>query len=137
VHRECICFCHLTAYKDAKILFRFRWVALQLVELETCASLGELESQLNDLPGGLEETYDRILQKISPKHRADVKIFLQWLAFATRPLALAELAETVTIDMKSGHIPTYSFRNRYKDQHDVLVRCSSLIVQSQGGISIL
>jgi len=120
-----------------KSFFRFQWVALQLVELKTCATLGELESQLNNLPEGLEKTYDHILSKISPKHCADVKIFLQWLAFATRPLTLAELAETVTVDMKSGHTPTYLSRNRYEDQHDVLVRCSSLIIQSQGKISIL
>ena len=105
--------------------------------METCASLEELENQLDDLPGGLEETYDRILLKISPKHHTDVKTFLQWLAFATRPLTLAELAETVTVDMKPGHTPRYSSRNRYKDQYDVLVRCSSLIIQSQGKISIL
>ena len=54
--------------------------------LKTCASLEELENQLDDLPGGLEETYDCILLKISLKHHADVKTFLQWLAFATRPL---------------------------------------------------
>lgn len=92
---------------------------------------------MNNLPEGLEETYNHILLKISPKHHADVKRFLQWLAFSTQSLTLAELAETVTVDIKSGNEPKYTSRNQYKNPQDVLVRCSSLIIESQGMISIL
>ena len=41
----------------------FRWVVLQLAELEKCSSRYEIDKQLAELPEGLDETYNRILIK--------------------------------------------------------------------------
>ena len=116
---------------------RFRWVALQLAELEKCSSQYEIEKQLAELPEGLDETYSRILKRIDKKHRADTKMFLQWLAFCRRPMTIKEIAETTTVDFASENSPVFNRDKRYSDPRDVLVRCSSFVSESEGKYSQL
>ena len=92
--------------------------------------------QLAELPEGLDEIYNRILKNINKKHRADTKMFLQWLAFCKRPMKIEEIAETITVDF-SGEFPVFNGARRYADTRDVLVRCSSLVSESKGKYSWL
>ena len=110
---------------------RFRWVVLQLTELEKCSSRHEIDMQLVELPEGLDEIYNRILKNIDKKHRADTKMFLQWLAFCERPMTVEEIAETITVDF-SGKCPVFNQDKWYADPWDVLVRCSSFVSESEG-----
>ena len=109
-------------------LMRFRWVVLQLSELEKCASPYQLDKQLAELPEGLDEIYSRILKNIDKKHRADTRTFLQWLAFCKRPMKIDEIAETITAD----ECLVFNRDKRYTDPRDVLVRCSSFVSESEG-----
>ena len=118
-------------------LIRFRWVALQLGELEKCSSQYEIETQLAELPEGLDEIYSRILKNVDKKHRADTRTFLQWLAFCKRPLKIEEIAETITMDLSREKSPVFNLGKRYADPRDVLVRCSSLVAESEGKYSRL
>ena len=113
-------------------LIRFRWVALQLGELEKCSSQYEIETQLAELPEGLDEIYSRILKNIDKKHRADTRTFLQWLAFCKRPLKIEEIAETISMDFSAEKSPVFNHGKRYADPRDVLVRCSSFVAESEG-----
>ena len=110
---------------------RFRWVVLQLAELEKCSSRYEINKQLAELPKGLDEIYNRILRNIDEKHRADTRMFLQWLAFCKRPMSIEEIAETITVDF-SDNYPVFNRDKRYTDPRDVLVRCSSFVIESEG-----
>ena len=110
---------------------RFRWVVLQLAELEKCSSRYEMDKQLAELPKGLDEIYNRILRNIDEKHRADTRMFLQWLAFCKRPMSIGEIAETITVDF-SDNYPVFNRDKRYTDPRDVLVRCSSFVIESEG-----
>jgi hypothetical protein len=110
---------------------RFRWVVLQLAELGKCSSRYEIYKQLAELPKGLDEIYNRILKNIDEKHRADTRMFLQWLAFCKRPMTIEEIAETITVD-DSGKYPVFNQDKRYTDPRDVLVRCSSFVSESKG-----
>ena len=110
---------------------RFRWVALQLAELEKCSSAVEITKQLAELPKGLDEIYNRILEKIDEKHHGDTRTFLEWLAFCKRPMTIAEIAETTTVDFAEDG-PVFISTRRYFDPQDVLVRCSSLVSESKG-----
>ena len=110
---------------------RFRWVVLQLSELEKCSSTYEMNKQLAELPKGLDEIYNRILKNIDEKHRADTRTFLQWLAFSKRPMKLEEIAETITSDF-SDEYPVFNQDKRYTDPRDVLARCSSFVSESEG-----
>jgi len=116
----------------ADSLLRFRWVALQLAELEKCSSRYEIEKRLPELPKGLDETYSRILKRIDESHHADTRTFLQWLAFCKRPMTIEEIAETITVDFPSGKCPVFNQNKRYSDPHDVMVRCSSFVSESEG-----
>ena len=92
--------------------------------------------QLAELPEGLDEIYNRILKNINKKHRADTRLFLQWLAFCERPMKIEEIAEIITVDF-SGNCPVFNLDKRYADPWDVLVRCSSLVSESRGKYSWL
>ena len=113
---------------------RFRWVALQLTELEKCSSQYEINKQLAELPKGLDEIYNRILKNINEKHHADTRTFLQWLAFCKRPMTIKEIAETITVDF-SEKGPVFKQDKRYADPQDVLVRCSSFVSEIKGEYS--
>ena len=117
-------------------LIRFRWVVLQLAELENCSSLYEIDAQLAELPEGLDEIYRRILKNINKKHRADTRMFLQWLAFCERSMTIEEIAETVSVDFSEKY-PFLKKDKQYADPHDVLVRCSNFVSESEGKYSWL
>ena len=114
----------------------FRWVVLQLAELEKCSSRHEIETQLTELPEGLDEIYKRILKNIDKKHRADTRTFLQWLAFCKRPMDIKEISEIITADF-SDECPVFNQDKRYTDPRDVLVRCSSFVSESEGNYTCL
>lgn len=57
-----------------------------------------LDRALDQLPKGLDATYERMLSSINDLVRDQAKTMLQWLAFALRPLSLDELHETRLID---------------------------------------
>jgi len=112
--------------------FRFRWVALQLNELKECRTITDLKNQLDNLPQGLNETYDRILLGIKKTDHGYVKLFLQWLSFAVRPLSLRELAATAAVDLSAKNGPEYKSDNELQDIKDVLRICSSFVMESEG-----
>ena len=91
-----------------------------------------MKKQLADLPEGLEETYDRILLGIKRKDLSYVKLFLQWLSFAVRPLRLMELAATTAVDLSAKNGPEYKSDNELQDIKDVLKMCSSFVIESEG-----
>ena len=115
---------------------RFRWVVLQLAKLEKCSSRYEIDTQLAELPKGLDEIYNRILRNIDEKHRADTRTILQWLAFCMRPMTIKEIVETITTDF-SEECPVFNQDKRYADPWDVLVRCLSFVSESEGKYSWL
>jgi hypothetical protein len=112
--------------------FRFRWVALQLNELKECRTITDVKNRLDDLPQGLNETYDRILLGIKETDHGYVKLFLQWLSFACRPLSLKELAATAAVDLSAEDGPEYKSDNELQDIKDVLRICSSFVMESEG-----
>ena len=115
----------------ANFKFRFRWVALQLMELKKCRTQKAIRKQLNNLPEGLDETYDQILLGIDKKDYGYTKTFLLWLCFAVRPLTLKELAETVTVDLAAENGPQFDHGNKIQDISDVLKMCSGFVIESE------
>ena len=107
-------------------------MALQVAELAKCSSRNEIAKQLVELPKGLDGIYGRILTKIDEKHRADARTFLLWLAFSKHPMTIMEIAETITVDCASKDGPVFDSSKRYIDLRHVLVRCSSLVTESDG-----
>lgn len=105
------------------------------MELKKCSTRRSVMSQLDDLPKGLYDTYDRILSKIDNQaNRTDAKTLLRWLCFSVRPMKLVEIAETVAVDFDMENGPQYSPAHRYWDEQDVMEKCAGLITESSEGM---
>ena len=101
-----------------------------------CSSRYEIDKELAELPEGLDEIYNRILKNIDEHHRADTRMFLQWLAFCKRPMKIEEIAETFTADF-SEKCPVFNQDKRYAYPRDILLRCSTFASESEGKYSWL
>ena len=128
---ECMFNQYLNGMMIAKFKCRFRWVALQLLELKKCRTQKAIREQLKNLPEGLDETYDRILLGMDKRDWGYTKIFLLWLCFAVRPMTLKELAATVTVDLAAENGPQIECENELQDISDVLKMCSSFVIESE------
>ena len=116
----------------AEFIFRFRWVALQLMELKKCRTQKAIREQLNNLPEGLDETYNRILLGIDKRDCGYTKIILLWLCFAVCPMTLKELAAAVTLDLAAKNGLQFECENEIQDISDILKMCSSFVIESNG-----
>jgi hypothetical protein len=96
------------------------------MELKKCPNETTVMVQLESLPKGLYETYDRILVKID-EQAGHTKTFLRWLCFSVRPMKLAEISETIVVNLDAADGPRHIPGNRYFDVRDVLAKCSGLI----------
>jgi hypothetical protein len=79
---------------------RFRWVECQIDALCQCANESECEEILENLPEGLRESYDRILDRINKlpnKYQHYVQKALQWTCTSRMPLTLKALCEIVAL----------------------------------------
>ena len=79
---------------------RFRWVQCQLSIIADCVTAVQVREVLNDLPRNLNETYERILLKMSKNERGGkvARRALDWLVVALVPLQLAQIMEGLSID---------------------------------------
>ncbi|KAF8434054.1 hypothetical protein L210DRAFT_1023183, partial [Boletus edulis BED1] len=80
----------------------FRWVQCQLDTLKRCFTRQEFLEALDNLPMGLDATYERILREIDQR-LSEGKVaqrVLSWLVTTSRPLILMEVFETLSIDLQ-------------------------------------
>ncbi|KAG1804443.1 uncharacterized protein BJ212DRAFT_1394146 [Suillus subaureus] len=109
----------------------FRWVQCQLDEIVACKRLVDIKEALDNLPAGLYETYDRIIQTIKQRGRSDDKIAqncLLWLAGAFTPLTLDQLNEAMMIEVgKSKLNPNLGVM----DPLDIVAVCGSLVTYDE------
>jgi ankyrin repeat protein len=77
----------------ADICFRFQYLVCQFEVLQHLDSEASVLSALNDLPTGLDETYNRLLIGLNSKFERQILGSLKWLALSRRRLCLEELAE--------------------------------------------
>ena len=83
---------------------------------------------LEELPDGLDETYERILREIRKPNQGHAHRLLQCLVVAVRPLEVKELAEVLAFDFNTGGMPKLNPGWRWEDQEEaVMSACSSLV----------
>jgi hypothetical protein len=101
-------------------------------ELQDCLNQDDLESQLDSLPGSLDEVYDRIVSGLNMKYREDALKILQWLSFSVRPLELAEVAQVVGVvpDLDQGLV--FKPSRVSAKPRSVLTICSSFVTEIDG-----
>jgi ankyrin repeat protein len=83
---------------------------------------------LEELPDGLDETYERMLREIRKPNQGHAHRLLQCLVVAVRPLEVKELAEVLAFDFNTGGMPKLNPGWRWEDQEEaVMSACSSLV----------
>jgi hypothetical protein len=93
-----------------------------------------IRKALEELPHGLNETYESILLKVPPGDTEIVRRILLWLAFAVLPMTLAEIQEAIAIE----HDLTYLDEEaRLSSPQDILGLCGSLVAVSDTGEAVL
>src|SRR5580658_9762725 len=87
-----------------------------------------LPQALLELPETLDETYERTLQGIDKANWEFAHRMFQFVAVASRPLHVEELADLLAFDFKAGSIPIFYKDWRLEDPADaVLSTCSTLL----------
>ncbi|KKP06190.1 hypothetical protein THAR02_01703 [Trichoderma harzianum] len=107
----------------------FQYIRCQFEALQKLSSLRDIHQALEDLPKGLDETYDRMLQGIDDRYRKPVANSLKWLAFSVQPLTVDELAEIFIMHPYDAVVIDNT--ERLFATRDVLIYFSGLIVENQ------
>ncbi|KAG2347297.1 hypothetical protein BDR05DRAFT_958803 [Suillus weaverae] len=109
----------------------FRWVQCQLDVITTCKRRIDIEAALDNLPAGLYETYDRIIQAIKQRGPSDDQIArscLLWLAGTFTPLTLDQLNEAMMIEVGQSNLnPDLGVM----DPVDIVAACGSLVTYDE------
>src|SRR5882762_338309 len=105
----------------------FRWVDCQLMYICGCIP-ARIRHALADLPETLDKTYQRTLREINKADWEFAHRLFQFVAVASRPLRVEELAELLAFDFNARPIPKFREDWRLEDPVDaVLSACSSLL----------
>jgi hypothetical protein len=117
---------------------RFRWVVCQVDCLSRCFP-ASIRSALDDLPDGLDETYERTLLGIDKQKRKFAQRLFQCLLVSIHPLRVKELAEILAIRFDETAPPTFNADwCPVNAEEAVLSACSSLIaIVGQGGRQVV
>ncbi|KAK6373649.1 hypothetical protein LTS17_008142 [Exophiala oligosperma] len=107
----------------------FRWVQCQLDAISRLRTDAAIKQALTSLPSSLEGAYTRILRSIPNEDIMYARRALLWLAHASSPLTLPELATVVALEppsivLETGHLDPDLALN---DPSDVLEICGSLV----------
>ena len=119
---------------EANIEDRFRWVQCQLDEIAKLKTMKDIREALNNLPEGLQETYENILEKVTTRCIRIVRQILQWLVCDVSTLTLAELHECLAIELDMDHIDEEAQLSSPMDIYDL---CGCLIAVTEEGEVIL
>ena len=93
-----------------------------------------IKHALADLPETLDETYERTLREINKADWEVAHRLFRFVAVASRPLRVEELAELLAVDFKARPIPKIYEGWRLEDPVDaVLSTCSSFLTIVDGG----
>jgi ankyrin repeat protein len=90
-----------------------------------------VENMPKELPTTLDGTYNRMLERIGPAVSEDALTLLRWLAYAARPITLAELQTAVTIRPDDDEVD-FEDEGDFRDSLDIL---AGLVVFSDGADS--
>ncbi|KAH0839209.1 ankyrin repeat protein [Fonsecaea pedrosoi] len=102
----------------------FRWVQCQLDEMSRLRTVASVKRALTQLPVSLEGSYLRIVDSIAREDIPFATRTLMWLAHASTPLTLPELAEAVVLEPDFDELDPDS---KLHDPNEVLDICRSLI----------
>jgi len=96
---ECKSEAILGCREDTNRVLRFRYVALQTLEFKPPVTPNSIEEVLKNLPLDLDQTYERVLCRLSGRQQQVAICALRWIAFSRTPLSRDALVEAILVDM--------------------------------------
>ncbi|KAF2705369.1 hypothetical protein K504DRAFT_388446, partial [Pleomassaria siparia CBS 279.74] len=108
----------------------FQYAACHLETLKTCPTPRKLNEKLSSMPKTLDETYQRMLEAISPHYVAFARTMLCWLAYARRPLLITEVVDAMAfVQTEDEDVQEVEFDidSRLADSSDIITICPSLV----------
>ncbi|KAI1127262.1 hypothetical protein F5Y10DRAFT_293052 [Nemania abortiva] len=103
----------------------FLWVFFQVQEIceQTCDE--DIRETISNLPKHLEETFHRILCRISSRGHSNLaQNVFPWIAASARPLSLEELREAIAIEIGQAYSKPERMCN---DINRIVVACENLV----------
>ncbi|KAL7930526.1 ankyrin repeat-containing domain protein [Trichoderma chlorosporum] len=113
----------------------FQYVRCQFEVLRKLTSPSEIQHALDDLPEGLDQTYERMLSRIDPKYQKHVLGSLKWLAFSLEGLTVPALEEIFTMRPEDDTIISDITRRLFKADN-VLKYFSGLVIVTYGKVRL-
>ena len=113
------------------VVNRFRWVQCQLDVLVSCRTPQSVRNALANLPKGLFETYERILDSIQTEGEDAERIakcVLTWIMGTKRPIGLKQLAEAITLQNGRFQLDNDS---ALFDSQEILEICGGLVTHTE------
>ncbi|KAL9480195.1 hypothetical protein ACSS6W_004981 [Trichoderma asperelloides] len=113
----------------------FQYVQCQFEILQNLSSESLIHRALENLPAGLDATYDRILMNINTDFKDQVLNSLKWLAFSMKTLTLEQLSEIFILRLHGDVVINEA--ERLFSPKDILKYFSGLIVTQKGHNSVI
>jgi hypothetical protein len=113
--------------KAANLCGRFRWVKCQIDTIRPLKRPKIVREVLETLPKTLDETYERILLRLSTEtedNLVQLRRTLAFVTFAKRPMTVAELAQAVVVEIRGKRLDDDA---AFYDPKDLLSLCRPLI----------
>jgi ankyrin repeat protein len=110
---------------------RFQYVACHLETLKQCLTPRMLKHTLLSMPATLDGTYQRMFKAIIPEYMVFARSMLCWLAYANRPLRVAEVIDAMAFlqpddDDNSSEVQ-FDTESRLRDLKDIAAICPGLV----------
>ena len=118
--------------------YRFRWVDCQLGYLRNCLP-GRIRHALEELPETLDGTYERALKDLEKANWEFAHRLLQFVAVASRPLRVEELAQFLGLDFTTEPVPKFEQDWLLEDPVDAVLSTTSslLAIVDLGGSQVI
>ncbi|KAI8951170.1 hypothetical protein F4801DRAFT_301743 [Xylaria longipes] len=103
----------------------FLWVFFQVQELCEQACDEDIRHTIANLPEGLEDTFRRVLRRISSRRNSELaRRTFPWIAAAARPLSLEEVREAIAIEIGQQYTKAERLCNHV---NSIISSCENLL----------
>ncbi|KAI0055544.1 hypothetical protein BV25DRAFT_1895091 [Artomyces pyxidatus] len=116
----------------------FLWVRLQILHLRARSTEHDIAASLEDLPEGLDATYNRALRQIHAlphRRRTHVQRLLRWVICQRHPLGLEDLASAVVADDMPEYI--WDPKRCIAQPRRLIDDCAHLVQAMHGSVRLI
>ncbi|KAJ3484982.1 hypothetical protein NLG97_g6919 [Lecanicillium saksenae] len=118
---------------------QFLWIRFQSSNLRSWKNKKQLEAAIDKVPTGLEHLYERNwdrIQNLDPEESERAYAMLRWIAFAIRPLTVAELTEALLVGTSCDFIQIDEMPDSLDEDYvdNEILRVSGSLLEIRGSV---